>query len=186
MVVPVQFVLLLAFWLAISGQYSPLFVGMGVASALLVTAASHSFVAASLGPAVHGPSSWARRLGHLVVYLVWLVSRIPPAGFQVAFFVLHPRMPVRPATIRFRTALESPVARTMLANSITLVPGTLTLAAEEDGSFVVHALVPGSTDDLVSAEMQNRIAKVFLADPEPAPEVVWEPDRDTLGGAEGD
>ncbi len=171
----VEFLLMLGFWLAISGQYDALFIGMGVVSAALVTWFTHRYVATNLGrhtPASTIPLRWARS----IAYVVWLLGRIPPAGLLVAWVVLQPRLPVEPFVLRFTTHLESPVARATLANSITLVPGTLTLDVDVDTrEFTVHAFVPSAADDLVSGEMQNRIGRLFLQDPAPPPEVVWEP-----------
>jgi multicomponent Na+:H+ antiporter subunit E len=79
-----------------------------------------------------------------------------------------------PAELRFSTGLESRLARVVLANSITLVPGTMTMTLNED-EFVVHALTPAAADDLLSARMQNMIGSIFLEEPEPPPEVAWEP-----------
>jgi multicomponent Na+:H+ antiporter subunit E len=170
----VQFVLLLAFWLLLSGHYDPLFVGMGVVSAAVVTAVTHPLLAPALGRPLGGLRVLPRRTWRYVVYIGWLVSRIPPAGLQIAYHVLHPRVPIDPGVLRFRTGLQSPTARTILANSITLVPGTMTLEVDED-EFVVHAFIPSAVDDLASATMQNKIADIFLEPHDPAPEVVWEP-----------
>ena len=167
-----QFIVLLAFWLVLSGQYSALFVGMGVVSAALVTSLTHRVVAASLGPVSGGLKSVPVRAWRSLLYGLWVLGKIPPAGAQIAYYVLHPRMPIEPSELRFRTHLESQVARTLLANSITLVPGTLTVSIDDD-ELTVHAFIPSSADDLVTGAMQNRIASVFLQEPAPAPEVVW-------------
>lgn len=172
-----QFLVLLAFWFALSGRFGPLFVVMGVVSAALVTALTRAAVAEVLGPSLGGARTIVRRAWRFVVYVVWLLGRIPPAAWQIVTVVAQPSLPVRPHVIEFTTRLESPVARTMLANSISLVPGTITLAV--DGPrFAVHAFLPASADDLVTAALQNRIADVFLADHEPPPQVTWTPATD--------
>lgn len=173
----VQFVLLLGFWLAISGQYDVLFIGMGVASAAVVTALTHRYVATNLGPSRGLGTTWLRTW-RSVRYALWLLTRIPPAGLLVAYVVLRPGLPVEPYVIRFVTHLESPVARTTLANSITLTPGTLTLDVDPDTrEFTVHCFVPETAEDLVSGEMANRVGKLFLQEPAPPPAVTWEPSR---------
>lgn len=156
-----QTLILLGFWLLISGQYNALFVAMGLASAALVTWATGDLVAASLGPPGRGVADLPRRAARSAWYLLWLLGQIPPAGLQIAYYILHPRMPIEPGVLRFRTDLRSQVARTLLANSITLVPGTLTLDVRGD-ELVVHAFVPGSAQDLIEGRMQRRIARVFL------------------------
>jgi multicomponent Na+:H+ antiporter subunit E len=67
---------------------------------------------------------------------------------------------IDPRIITFRTNLETDIAITTLANSITLTPGTITVTATDDGVFQVHAI------DLQTAEgtpggMLSRVAKVF-------------------------
>jgi multicomponent Na+:H+ antiporter subunit E len=170
----VQFLLLLAFWLLLSWRFDPVFLAMGVGSAALVTWLTHPLVTKAIGPDLGGPRVLLRRGFAYGVFLVWLVGRIIPAGLQIAYHVMHPKLPIDPGVLRFRTTLRSPVARTMLANSITLVPGTMTLEVDGD-EFIVHAFIPSAADDLASAKLQNRIADIFLEEHEAAPNVVWEP-----------
>ncbi len=172
--VVVEFLGLLGFWLVLSGQYSPLFIAMGVISAVLVTALTHRVVAEALGPPGEGAADAPVRILRAIGYGFWLLSRIPPAGFQVAYYVLHPAMPIKPGVLRFRTSLRSQMARSALANSITLVPGTLTLRIIGD-EFVVHAFVPSSAADLIKGGMQQRIARVFLEEERDDPEATWQP-----------
>ena len=169
-----EFVVLLAFWLLLSWQFTALFIVMGVASAALVTALTHRLVTEELGPAGQGLADGPLRLVRAIGYGAWLLTRIPPAGFQVAYYVLHPRMPIDPGVLRFRTSLQSKVARTALANSITLVPGTLTLRVIGD-EFVVHAFVPSSASDLIENRMQQRIAHAFLEEEHVDPQAAWQP-----------
>lgn len=170
------FGLLLIFWLALSARLDPLFVVLGVLSAALVTWLSMGLLEGVLGQADQTPRL---HLWHLLTYLVWLVARIPPAGFQVALVVLDPRRTARPGVVRFRTRLASPTARTMLANSITVVPGTMTIEVTDD-VFVVHAFTPAAAEDLATGAMQNRIARAFRHEHDPEPVLVWDPVHDAL------
>ncbi|MEX2486015.1 MAG: Na+/H+ antiporter subunit E, partial [Nitriliruptoraceae bacterium] len=86
---------------------------------------------------------------------------------------LDPRSTPRPGVMTFTTQLRSPAARTLLANSITLVPGTITLEVDGD-ELTVHSFTPSSVDDLVDAQMQNRIAAVFREPDQPRPRLDWE------------
>lgn len=168
-----EFVVLLGFWLLLSGRFSPLFLGMGVVSAVLVTACTHDIVRQSFGPVAGGLRSLPLRAWRFAGFGLWVLVRIPPSGVQIALAVLRPRVKVEPGLVRFRTHLESQVARTLLANTITLIPGTLTVA-NDDGEFTVHAFMPHFADELVSGELQNRIGRVFLQQPAAPPEVAWE------------
>lgn len=164
------FALLLGFWLLLSGQFNVLFIGIGVVSCAVVTWASVELLERTIGTAREHPRV---SLIHLAVYLGWLVGRIVPSAVTVARIVLDPRLPPRPGIVRFRTRLSSPAARAVLANSITLVPGTMTLDIEDD-LLTVHTFTPEAMEDLSDAHMQNRIAAIFRDAPEPPPELVWE------------
>ena len=72
------------------------------------------------------------------VYLFVFGYYVIKANFDVAYRVLHPAMPIRPGIVRATSKLRSASARTALANSITLTPGTLTVDIAEDGTFYVH------------------------------------------------
>lgn len=168
--------LLLGFWFALSGKTEPLFIGMGLASALLITRFAAPLLAEVLGDPADTPRV---DLVRFVVYSVWLVLRIPPAAVDVALAILLPSRRPRPGVVRFSTGLHSPAARTLLANSITLIPGTMTLSVD-GGDFVVHALTPRAAESLANAELQGRIAKVFRIEPDDPPVMRWDPLREQL------
>lgn len=165
----VQFVVLTGFWFALSGRTDPLFVVSGLATAAAVTALTHRITRSYL-PAEYRP----RRLRQLpsaairaIGFGVWMAGRILVASVQLASIALSPRMPLAPCTVRFRTELRRPLARTTLANAISLVPGTLTVDIDGD-EILVHALSPRQVDDLVSGRLQNKVAALFLEAPQPA------------------
>jgi len=63
----------------------------------------------------------------LVVYSLTCLGYMIRANFDVAYRVLNINMPIRPGIVKVRTRLKTDMARTFLANSITLTPGTLTV-----------------------------------------------------------
>ena len=108
----------------------------------------------------------------LFSYFIWLVYEIVQANLQVAYLVLHPKLPIDPGLLRFRTRLQSKVGHILLANSITLTPGTITVDLT-DGTYLVHALAPGAAGSLLEAEMQSRLEAIFGEPEEPQPEIRW-------------
>jgi multicomponent Na+:H+ antiporter subunit E len=170
----IQFVVQLAFWLALSGQYRPLFVAIGAVSSLGITIVTNRIVATVLA----GPSgSIANRLARtwwFSVFAGWVLWKIVGASVQVAYFAIHPGLPFRPGFVRFRTSMQRPLSRVVLATAITLVPGTMTVRLDGD-RFLVHALLPDAFDDLRSARMQNMVARFLGEAPEDPPEISWEP-----------
>jgi multicomponent Na+:H+ antiporter subunit E len=170
------FLALFAFWFLLSGKSEPLFLVMGLVSALVVTRFGVPLLTEVLGSPEETPRIDLLRF---VGYVAWLLTRIPPAALDVAMSILLPSRSPRPGVVRFTTGLHSPAARTLLANSITLVPGTMTLSVD-GGEFVVHALSPRATEDLASAEVQRRIARVFRITPDVPPTMRWDPLRPEL------
>ena len=62
-----------------------------------------------------------------IFYLGVLLIEIVKANIDVAYRVLHPKMPIKPGIVTIRTNLKQDIAKLILANSITLTPGTFTL-----------------------------------------------------------
>lgn len=87
--------------------------------------------------------------------LLWAVVR---ANLALAAVVLHPRLPIDPAVVRL-PAPESAVARALLANSITLTPGTVTLDVDGD-ELVVHALTASTREELLTGSLARQVAFV--------------------------
>jgi len=143
----VLFILLFFFWVMLTWTAeAPRLaylqdVGVGLAVATLVTWA--------MGEPVGEAARWLepRRYGWGVVYLGVLAAYVVKANFEVAYRVLHPGMPIRPGIVRVKTRLRQPAARTILGNSITLCPGTLTVDIWEDGTMMVHCIYVRSTDE---------------------------------------
>jgi len=85
------------------------------------------------------------RLFWLLIYLPYFLYYCVKANLDVAYRVLHPDMPIKPGIVRVKTDLESNLAKTFLANSITLTPGTLTVDIVGQDLYVHWINV--STDD---------------------------------------
>lgn len=164
------FAVMFGFWILLSGKFTPVALTLGVVSAALST-----WLGARLAEAVVGDAAEHNRINvfWLVIYVVWLLGRMISGAVEVARIVIDPRDTPRPGVMTFTTQLRSPAARTLLANSITLVPGTITLEVDGD-ELTVHSFTPSSVDDLVDAQMQNRIAAVFREPDQPRPRLVWE------------
>ena len=76
----------------------------------------------------------------LFVRYFWvLVKEIVRANVCVLKIILSPELQPEPAFVYFETALRTGLAKVMLANSITLTPGTITVSVEGN-RFCVHCL----------------------------------------------
>ena len=74
-------------------------------------------------------------VGYLFV-LLWEILKANMATIRLIFSEKYEREPV---LVTFKTSLKSPVLRVLLANSITLTPGTITVSLQDD-EYTVHAL----------------------------------------------
>jgi len=89
------------------------------------------------------------------------VSTLYPVALMPSLPREPPCLEIRPRIVHFRTNLNSDLARVMLANSITLTPGTITVDID-DREFYVHALSDKVAKDLLTGEMERRVSHVFL------------------------
>jgi len=62
--------------------------------------------------------------------------------------------------IEIETDLKTDTGIAMLANSITLTPGTVTVEAHKDGRFLVHAIAMGPAEGLLEGTMQAKVKAV--------------------------
>ena len=141
-------------WLLLSGHFGdPLLLGLGLASVIVVTFIAHRMdLADREGHPVH--LSW-----RALIYWPWLIKEIVVANFDIAKAILRPSTAVAPRVIRLTASQASEIGRVIYANSITLTPGTVTIALEDD-QLTVHALTRGSAEGLQSGEMDRRVAGV--------------------------
>jgi multicomponent Na+:H+ antiporter subunit E len=86
------------------------------------------------------------------------------ASFQVLFNVL--RGDINPRVVHFRTRLKSDLARVILANSITLTPGTISLHLDDD-HLIVHWLNATTTHskhagELIKGPFEKLLKRIFI------------------------
>jgi multicomponent Na+:H+ antiporter subunit E len=126
------FVLLFTFWLLLTGSLNPAELIAGLMVALVVTLISRPHLEIFSGIRLT-PSALPAFIAYLGTFLLALVR----ANLDMARRVLSPSLPLRPALVEVRTELQSPLGRLILANSITLTPGTLTVDVS-DGTLLIH------------------------------------------------
>ena len=78
------------------------------------------------------------------------------ANWDVAKRALDPKLPINPGIVKVPSELKSEYGLAMLANSITLTPGTITVDVRDD-LFLVHCLDSSFADGIDDSEMQKRV-----------------------------
>jgi len=152
--------ILLGIWLIFSGHYDVFHISMGVLSVALILLLNRSLFGVRLFP---GDVHRELRIGRIFTYTAWLVKEIVLAALQVARIVLSPRMPVDPSLLEFHADLPNAGSQTILANSITLTPGTITIDITH-GRFLVHSITGASSRSLVEGVMPGRVARLYRGD----------------------
>jgi multicomponent Na+:H+ antiporter subunit E len=145
-------VFLFAFWIALSGHYTPMLVTAGAVSAIVcLGAAIRMRVADDEG---HPIELFPR----LLTYLPWLIREIAKSAWSVTKVVLDPRLPISPTMTVVQASQKTAAGVVTYANSITLTPGTITVGVEGN-TLTVHALVREGALDLEDGGMDCRVSQ---------------------------
>jgi multicomponent Na+:H+ antiporter subunit E len=152
------FALSFAFYLLLAGRVNLFEATTGAATAAVV-AVVFGRVTFSRPPALARSATRTLRSILYVPYLLWAVLK---ANVAIAAVVLHPRLPVDPELVTYRSTLDGELALTTFANSVTLTPGTLTVDADaETGDLLVHTLTASSRADLLDGALERAVRYVF-------------------------
>ncbi len=90
-----------------------------------------------------------------IIYIFVFLKELIKSNVDVALRVINPKLPINPGIVKVKTKLKSPLGRAILANSITLTPGTLTVEMKEE-YFYIHWIdvtsenIEGATKSIVS------------------------------------
>ncbi|WP_375057438.1 Na+/H+ antiporter subunit E [Zobellella sp. DQSA1] len=139
--------LAILWWVLTEGEISAL--ALGVAVALVV---------ALLTSGLFPPSGYRIRLRRLPCFLFFFVTRSTAAGFDVARRLLLPSLPVNPGIRILPLRLPAGGPRWLLANVLSLLPGTLSVQLHERG-LELHCL---DLDMPVTASMRDAERHVAL------------------------
>ena len=162
------------FWLIITGQIVSIFCGEASAQVLIAGAAVSILVAIfSARFFIHGkafylynPAKFLVMFFYSCIIFMWELIK---ANVDVAFRALNPKLPVNPGIVKIPVNVESEYGLSMVANSITLTPGTITLdTVEQDGQnyFYVHWINVAEEDpvkagDAIKGTMEKWVRRIF-------------------------
>jgi multicomponent Na+:H+ antiporter subunit E len=139
----ISYLILMGLWLILTGfYYDELIVG-SVTAILVSLVFSNKLVI--LGDFRINPKSLYCSVRYIFVFLIELIK----SSIDVAGRVLSPTLPINPGIVKVRTKLKSGIGRTILANSITLTPGTMTVEIRDE--FLYIHWIDIKTDDIDTA-----------------------------------
>ncbi|MCH2115686.1 MAG: Na+/H+ antiporter subunit E [Pirellulales bacterium] len=102
----------------------------------------------------------AIRVGQLLGYCLWLAGSIFRSGCHLSLLILNPRLPINPKMIRHRCELSNDSSAVLLANSITLTPGTITVELDSH-DLIVHTIDDSSAADVTDRHIERKIDGLF-------------------------
>jgi len=142
---------LIAAWLLWSGIYNTLLLVLGLFSCLLTIYIKYRMD-------YFASDEFAMNFGRrLFSYWLWLAKEVVKSSLDVARIVLSPSLPISPQVVTIQASSKHPVYQAILANSVTLTPGTLALDVYK-GEITVHALTAAGAAELKRGEMDRRVA----------------------------
>jgi len=92
-------------------------------------------------------------------YLAWLCWQVVLSNIMVATRIWQGRHAIAPRLVRVTPTQQTPAARVLYANSITLTPGTVSVRMYED-EILVHALLAETAEDVLSGDMDRRVTEL--------------------------
>lgn len=145
------FFVLWLIWLLIAG-ISVVEVILGGVAALVLAVIIVRYVSYSFNIGIFW---WLIRF--IVIYIPLFLYKLVLANIDMAYRVLSPSLPINPKVVLVPTNLKSDFSKLVLANSITLTPGTLSLDVTEEGVLVHWVNASGETGE----DYQNQISREF-------------------------
>ena len=147
--------ILFAFWLLLNGRWTVEIAVTGAVICILL----YIFIVCFFGYTPKKEWKIIRRAGKLAGYLCWLVAEIFRSAVKTMRLIWSPKEIPVPHLAAFDTRLRTDPGKVLLANSITMTPGTITVSA--DGSkYLVHCLDEIFAEGLSDSEMERRISEI--------------------------
>lgn len=153
----VTFVVMLAFWLLWSGMFDAFHITLGVISSGIVAIWTGRLFLESHKTIQQRFNEWIK----FEIYSFWLLWQIIIANIQVLKLAFQPHVlhALSPSFVTFETKLMGDIPKFILAQSITLTPGTVTVSIENN-TFKVHA-INKATAAGIPGEMEDKIYGIY-------------------------
>lgn len=153
-----MFLLFFILWIIFNGQLTLEIALFGIA----ISAAMYWFICKFFDYSLKRELLNIKLAGYVIKYLYVLVVEIIKANLQVIGMIGTSKYELEPALVTFHVDLKTESARVLLANSITLTPGTITVALDGD-EYMVHCLdksLGAGIDKSVFVEMLTKMEEV--------------------------
>ncbi len=153
----VNWVFLMLVWIAFTSSFATHELIVGALTTMVISYLSiRLFTCCTI--LIFCPVKIMYMIWYLIVFLIALIN----SNMDVARRVLSPSLPINPGIVKFKTKLTTNYSKMVLANSITLTPGTLTVDVVDD-TFYVHWIdVKTTNPEEAYTEIAERFEKILL------------------------
>ncbi|MDR3369894.1 Na+/H+ antiporter subunit E [Rhodoferax sp.] len=118
----VLFVTLLIFWVLLNNSIASDVLMVGAVAATVIALVFHQ------GLVLFSEFRFTpKAILTVPIFVLFFLKELVKSNLNVATIVLSPQLPLKPGIVKVRTRLKTRMGRLLLANSITLTPGTLTV-----------------------------------------------------------
>ena len=153
-----MFILLLLIWFIFNGKITLEITVLGIILCALI----YFFMCRFMDYSVRKDFALIRKSVFFLYYIWILILEIVKANIQVMHFALTDREVVEPVVVEYRTRLKTRRGRVILANSITLTPGTITISLKGD-KLVIHCLdqsMAEGMDDMIFEKLLEKMESI--------------------------
>lgn len=150
-----MYVIFFLLWIIFNGRVTTEIVIFG----LVISAAIYWFICKFMEFTPKRELEYLKKSGYVLQYLYHLVREIIVANFATMKLICAAGRVVEPAVIEFETHFKNNTSRFLLANSITLTPGTITVAVDGD-RFIVHCLDKTLAEGIESSVFVKILEKI--------------------------
>lgn len=150
-----MYVLLFLIWIMFNGAVTTEIVVFG----LVISAIILFFMCKFLGHSMKQELLIYALTPQIIVYMLVLIREVVFANAATARLLLIPKIETEPKVFSFKSDLKTDFCKTMLANSITLTPGTITVDVEND-KYTIHCLDPELAEGIEESCFVIRLRKM--------------------------
>lgn len=152
--------LLFVLWLVLNGRFTA-DAGMLqiVVVGIVVSGLAYWFAHKALGYTLKAELRMLKKAPILIAYLFVLIKEIISANFQMMKIITSKKAEIHPVIVKIKVPLKTNFAKVLLANSITLTPGTITAELEGD-EFTIHCVDTAFSEGMESSSFVKMLERL--------------------------
>lgn len=149
------FIFCLLIWILLAGISPPeLLLGAGISIIL-------AFLIGRFTEIAFGWKTPVQIILFLVLYVPVFVYELIKSNIDVLFRVLNPKLPINPGFVKVKSDAKGKLGKLIIANSITLTPGTISVDADDDGIYVHWINVTGKDENDYSEKISGKFERIL-------------------------